>query len=144
MKTLTALRSQKSAFTLIEIMLVIIIIVALMAVLLPNLQHAMGDAKQGQAEIYITQIKGSLAQYEMMNNIPPSTSQGLRALIEMPSGEPHPRKWRAMMDKIEPDPWGVNYFYEFPGKHNPKGFDIFSAGPDRQPHTDDDVGNWEK
>ena len=42
------------------------------------------------------------------------------------------------------DPWGDQYIYEYPGKHNPKRYDLSSAGPDGKPGTDDDIVNWEK
>lgn len=141
-KTLRPLRSPLAAFTLLEIMLVIIIVVTLMAVLLPNLSKSSQEAKVGQAQIYVTQLAGSLARYEMANSSPPSTAQGLRALVERPGGEPAPRRWTSILDKIDPDPWGVEYRYDFPGRRNTKGFDVYSCGPDRTPNTADDVGNW--
>ena len=137
------LRNKTAGFTLLEIMLVIIIIVTLMAVLLPNLKNAMSDSKKGEAQIYITTIAGNLAQYELLNGMPPSSSQGLKALMEKPAGDPHPRKWRQHMEKILPDPWGVDYRYEFPGRHNKNNYDVFSCGPDRAPNTEDDIGNWD-
>ena len=140
MKTLK--RTTNAAFTLIEIMLVIVIVVALMAVLIPNLKNALSDSKRGQAEIYIQKLAGDISLYEMTNNSPPSTAQGLRALVEKPEGEPRPRKWSQREDKIESDPWGMDYRYEYPGKHNKNGYDIFSCGPDKLPDTADDIGNW--
>jgi general secretion pathway protein G len=135
-------RNPKAAFTLIEILLVIIIVIALMAVLLPNVRTAMNDSKKGPAEMYMNKISGDLALYEATNGFPPSTQQGLRALVERPSGEPIPRKWSQREEKLEPDPWGMEYRYEYPGKHNKNGYDVFSCGPDRQPGTEDDIGNW--
>jgi general secretion pathway protein G len=42
------------------------------------------------------------------------------------------------------DPWDKEYIYTVPGKHNPKEYDIFSAGPDRNPETEEDnIGNWD-
>ena len=133
-----------AAFTLIEILLVIIIVIALMAVLLPNLRSTMNDSKRGTAEIYINKLMGDIALYEATNGVPPTTQQGLAALVQKPASEPIPRKWSQREDKIERDPWGTDYIYEYPGKHNPRGYDIYSAGPDRQPGTDDDIGNWDK
>ena len=140
MKTLH--RNSHAGFTLIEILLVIVIIVTLMAVLIPNMRRAMGDANAGTATMYINKLAGDLALYEATNGYPPTTAQGLRALVEKPSGEPIPRKWSQREDKLEPDPWGQPYQYEYPGKHNKNGFDIYSSGPDRQPGTEDDIGNW--
>jgi general secretion pathway protein G len=135
-------RNPTAAFTLIEIMLVIIIVVALMAVLIPNLRTALLDSKKGQAEMYIQRLSGDLSRYELANGIPPSSAQGLRALIEMPQGEPRPRRWSQLEEKIEKDPWGIDYLYEFPGRYNKGSFDVYSAGPDRQAGTSDDIGNW--
>lgn len=142
-RTLRPLRARGAGFTLLEIMLVIIIIVTLMAVLLPSLMKSSEDAKIGQARIYVGQLQGSLARYSMANSGPPSSAQGLRALVERPGGDPAPRRWSSILDKIEPDPWGTEYKYEYPGKHNPKNFDVYSCGPDKTPNTPDDVGNWD-
>lgn len=131
-----------AGFTLIEILLVIIIIVALMAVLIPNIRNSMTDAKKGTAEMYVNKLAGDLALYEATNGFPPTTQQGLMALVQKPTTEPIPRKWSQREEKLEPDPWGMEYQYEYPGKHNKTGFDIYSAGPDRQPGTEDDIGNW--
>lgn len=140
MKSLT--RKFRAGFTLIEILLVIIIVIALMAVLLPNVRTAMSDSKKGTAEMYVNKLSGDLALYEAQNGFPPSTAQGVNALIAKPAGEPIPRKWSQREEKLEPDPWGMEYHYEYPGKHNKNGFDIYSSGPDRTPGTEDDIGNW--
>lgn len=46
--------------------------------------------------------------------------------------------------QIPIDPWGDEYVYEFPGKHNTNGYDLLSAGPDGKAGTEDDVENWTK
>ena len=135
-------KKSSAAFTLIEILLVIIIIISLMAVLIPNIRNSMTDAKKGTAEMYVNKLAGDLALYEATNGAPPTTQQGLMALVQKPTNEPIPRKWSQREDKIEKDPWGMDYIYEYPGKHNKNSYDIYSAGPDRQPGTDDDIGNW--
>jgi general secretion pathway protein G len=135
-------KKSSAGFTLIEILLVIIIVIALMAVLLPNVRTAMSDAKRGTAEMYINKLSGDLALYEATNGRPPTTQQGLAALVVKPTSEPIPRKWSLREEKIELDPWGREYFYEAPGKHNVNGFDVYSAGADGKPGTDDDIGNW--
>jgi general secretion pathway protein G len=38
------------------------------------------------------------------------------------------------------DPWGNPYQLLSPGELGT--LDIFSNGPDREPGTDDDIGNW--
>ena len=94
------------------------------------------------AEIYVARLIGDLAGYELANGFPPSTQQGLAALVTKPTVSPIPRKWSQQEKKLERDPWGMEYKYECPGKHNKKGFDVYSSGPDRTPGTADDIGNW--
>ena len=133
-----------AAFTLIEILLVIIIIISLMAVLIPNIKRAMNDSKVGTAKFYVTRLDNDLVLLQgKAHGYTPTTEQGLRALVEKPTSEPIPRGWTSFEDKLEVDPWGREYRYEFPGRHNPKSFDVYSVGPDGQPGTDDDIGNWE-
>ena len=132
-----------AAFTLIEILLVIIIIISLMAVLIPNIQNAMNQSRMGTAKIYVAKLVGALGQYELVNKRPPSTEQGLRALVERPGGDPVPRMWSQIETKLESDPWGTEYQYEFPGRHKPKSFEVVSCGPDRLTGTADDVGTWD-
>ncbi|MBE7558282.1 type II secretion system protein GspG [bacterium] len=40
------------------------------------------------------------------------------------------------------DPWGNAYVYEYPGRHNERGYDLMSLGPDGRAGTEDDICNW--
>lgn len=46
--------------------------------------------------------------------------------------------------KLIVDPWQTPLRYEFPGAKNnvEEGFDLWSAGPDKEFDTDDDIKNW--
>lgn len=44
--------------------------------------------------------------------------------------------------RIPIDPWGNQYIYEYPGKHNTNFYDLISAGPDGKVGTEDDIVNW--
>jgi general secretion pathway protein G len=78
-----------------------------------------------------------------MNGFLPTTEQGLQALVTRPATDPKPTQWHQMLEQVPLDPWQTPYVYENPGKHNPNSFDLYSAGPDRKPGTDDDIGNWD-
>jgi type II secretion system protein G len=80
----------------------------------------------------LTMYRGGAGNY-------PSTSQGLKALVTRPDGEPRPATWRKVTDKVPIDPFGSEYVYIWPGQKNPVGYDLFSAGKDHQPGTDDDI-----
>ena len=47
-----------------------------------------------------------------------------------------------MASKLPEDPWGNNYQLISPGEIGK--FDIFSMGPDGEPATEDDIGNWDE
>jgi general secretion pathway protein G len=135
--------SPQSGFTLLEIMLVVAIIILLLGSAIYMMKPQLGIAKAAKAQADIKSISTALLSYEAVNGVLPSTEQGLAALVNKPTGEPRPRNWQRVMEGLVIDPWGMNYFYESPGKHHPDSYDLYSAGPDRKPGTDDDIGNWD-
>jgi general secretion pathway protein G len=89
-------------------------------------------------------IKTALDAFQVDTGSYPKGSNGLVELVQQPSGTTN---WHGPYfdpPKVPIDPWGNKYFYEYPGKHNPNGYDLFSAGPDGKAGTEDDVGNWTK
>lgn len=140
--TLTTSPRRRRGFTLFEIMLVLGIIVLLMGLGIRSLTGLGEYAKITAAESDIQTFSIALRTYETYNQMLPTTEQGLEALVNRPASPPIPRRWQQLMDQIKKDPWGEDYIYIYPGRRNPSGFDLFSAGPDRKPNTDDDIGNW--
>jgi len=63
----------------------------------------------------------------------------LQALVSRPQVDPVPERWFKLMDSVSKDPWASLYVYRCPGIKNPDTYDLFSAGPDRKPDTDDDI-----
>jgi general secretion pathway protein G len=63
----------------------------------------------------------------------PSTEEGLEILVNMPE------RRKPLMPSIPEDPWGNDYVYVYPGKHNQGSFDVFSKGPDGLLGTEDDI-----
>ncbi len=135
--------SSQSGFTLLEIMLVVMIIGLLVGgaikFLLPNLDIGKDVRVRGDVQT----IGTSLMVYENLTGSLPTTDQGLKALVTRPESEPRPRNWRSVMTEVPRDPWQQEYRYEYPGKHNPNSYDLYSAGKDKTPGTADDIGNWE-
>ena len=134
----TKIRQQ--GFTLLEIMLVVSIIVIILGVAISKLGNTTGIAKDVRVQADIQSIKTQLQLYESVNGFYPTTEQGLQALVTQPQNDPRPTRWYQFFKELPKDPWGSNYIYRSPGLKDPSGYDLYSAGPDRQPDTADD--NW--
>ncbi|NTV29631.1 MAG: type II secretion system major pseudopilin GspG [Candidatus Omnitrophica bacterium] len=137
----------RNAFTLIEIMLVVIIISVLAAMVVPNL---VGRGEQARVSATRADIAGNLATaldlYEVDNGKFPSTEEGLQALSTKPTtAESATDKWHGPYLKkkqIPLDAWGKEYIYLCPGTHNPESYDLSSLGADGVASSDD-ITNWD-
>lgn len=137
-------RSRHRGFTLLEIMLVVAIIGLLLGAATVYFKGTMESARGTRVEADFQTFSTALKLYNAQNGFYPTTEQGLKALVVRPDTDPVPTQWHQFIEKIPMDPWQTPYVYLQPGKHNPDSFDITSDGPDRQPDTADDVGNWDK
>jgi len=135
---------REKGFSLIELMIVVIIIAALAAMVVPRLAGRSEQAKVAIAKADVNaNISMALKLYELDNGNFPSASQGIAALLTKPSGSPAPTNWNGPYLESEPvDPWGNPYRYKNPGLHNTTGYDLYSAGKDSHEGTEDDIGNW--
>lgn len=139
MKTL---KTNRAAFTLLEIMLVVGIIVIILGVAVSKLGNTTGIAKDMRVRADIQAISTQLKLYESVNGFLPTTEQGLQALVSPPETDPKPTRWYQLFKELPQDPWSSNYIYLSPGKKNPTSYDLYSPGPDRKPDTaDDNSGN---
>ncbi len=130
-------------FTFLEIMFVVAIIGILLSIAIPRFVGRTQKARIEAAKLQIQHFKTSLGAYEMDIGTFPTTSQGLKALLERPS-DVYEEDWNGKyMDNIPKDPWHEEFIYKSPGDHN-EDFDLFSKGPDRQEGTEDDITNWEE
>jgi len=134
------------AFTLIELMLVVMIIATLAALVIPKFTGRAEQAKVTAARTDITaNMPTALDLYELDNGFFPTTEQGLAALRAAPSTSPVPAKWNGPYLKRKPvDPWGNPYHYDSPGTHNVNGYDLYSYGKDGAEGGKDDITNWEE
>lgn len=141
MKTTSLRRS--GGFTLMEMVLVLGIIALLAGTGIAFLVGVGDFGKETKVKADLNTLSSALRAYEAQSLVLPNTRQGLQALVEKPSSKPQPKTWRQFLKKPLLDPWGNEYQYAHPGKHDPKGFDVFSMGPDSKAGTGDDIGNWD-
>ena len=128
------------AFTLVEMLLVVTIIGILAALVIPKIMGRSEQARMTAAHADINGgIKSALDAFEVDNGFYPKS---LQDLVQAPGNA---KNWRGpYLDKIPMDPWGNNYIYYYPGKHNQSAYDLLSVGPDGKEGTDDDVVSWTK
>ena len=138
----SALRNCQRAFTLVEMLLVVTIIGILAALVIPKIMGRSEQARMTAARADLSGIKTALDAFEVDNGYYPKGNNGLGDLVPQPRDV---KNWHGpYLDKIPSDPWGNNYLYSYPGKHNASSYDLSSVGPDGKEGTEDDIGNWTK
>ena len=139
---LAIVRREQHAFTLIELLLVLVILLTLAAIVLPKFSGVSQRGRVTAAETQISIFKTALDAFEVDMGYYPKGRNGLADLIQQPREAPNWHGPYLQSDAVPKDPWGNDYVYESPGRHNPSFYDVSSAGPDGRMGTDDDVCNW--
>ena len=116
--------------TLIEMMVVLVIIAAVAAMIVPNVMGRPDEARVTVAQNDMRAISSALEIYRLDNQTYPSTSQGLAALVSPSSVPPVPRSWpeQGYLNSLPVDPWGNAYTYVSPADGVP--YDLVSLGSD--------------
>ncbi len=136
-------RRSTSGFTLVEMVLVLGIVALLVGAGIVSLTGVLDSGKKTRVKGDLNTLSAALRSYETDNMFLPSSEQGLAALVQKPSSRPVPANYTAKLKKPLLDPWGNSYHYRRPGSKDKGGFDVYSAGPDGQADTGDDIGNWD-
>lgn len=134
-------RQYRNAFTLIELLLVMVIIVILASIVVPKMSGISQRGNKTKATAEIASFKTALQAFEIDCGRFPTNDEGLGALKQPPAGVQN-YKQGGYMDDVPNDPWGRPYVYRCPGQKHPDGFDVFTMGPDGHEGGDDDIGNW--
>lgn len=130
-------RRHPSAFTLIEMMLVIVIIGVLAGMAVVSLSGRSKEARVTRAQADISgNLRLALDLFEQDTGRYPSADEGLEVLVE----DPGLQGWRGpyLQGVVKPDPWGHEYIYQADPDH-PGQYLLSSAGPDGQVGNEDDV-----
>ena len=135
---------RSSGFTLIEVLLVVVIIGAMAAMVVPRLTGRSEKAKITIAKVDIeSNIASALKLYELDNGTFPTTSQGLDALLKTPTVSPVPPSWNGpYIEKSPVDPWGRAYQYQYPSTRG-NTYDLYSKGP-KESDEKTWITNWKQ
>ncbi len=135
-------RETYRAFTLIEIMVVVIILGVLASVITPRVLDRIEEARHMTARSQIRQLSSALHMFRMDTGKYPET---LGALVSNPGIE----GWRdggyIEHGRVPKDPWGRDYVYMSPGREK-RDFDLFSYGRDGErggAGYDAEIRSWE-
>ncbi|HWI59067.1 MAG TPA: type II secretion system major pseudopilin GspG [Bacillota bacterium] len=132
-------RQGQRAFTLVELLLVLVILGILAAIVIPQFSGRTEQAKESATVTQIATFRTALDAFEVDNGYYPKGKNGLQDLIVQPRDAQNWRGPYLQTDRVPLDPWGNEFIYECPGRHNPNSYDVSSGGP---PGGDKVIANW--
>lgn len=119
-----------SAYTLTEMLVVLVIIGLLAAIVGPRLFNRLDDAKVRTARLQMTSLQTSIDLFRLDMGRLPTSEEGLGALVRAPEDV---GDWLGpyLARDVPSDPWGGTYLYETDASAG--SFRIVSYGADRRP-----------
>jgi len=133
----------QAGFTLVELLVVLVILVLLASLVAPRVVGYLGSSRVKAAKVQVQSLTTALELFKVDTGRYPSTSEGLKALVEAPTGATAWNGPYLTKKEVPIDPWGRPYEYRSPGQHGP--FDISSLGADNQQGGEgenEDIKNW--
>jgi general secretion pathway protein G len=123
-------RQKRKAFTLVELLVVILIISMLAAFVAPRMFRGLGKAKRDIARAKMAIIEDALARFYIHCGRYPADAEGLEVLFVAPTDLEE--KWNGPYLKRSDllDPWDKPYVYIAEGTYNPGSYDLMSYGAD--------------
>lgn len=135
---LASTRPSRLAFTLVELMVVVVILGVLATVVTVSVNDYLITGKQTAARNEIAQITTALELFYTENDHYPANDKGLDLLQKKTTRHPN-----GILQGDLLDPWGHAYLYVYPGLHGV--FDLLSQGADGQQGgegADMDIVSW--
>jgi len=119
----------RKAFSLIELLIVIVILGGLMAVVVPNLMDRADKAKRDTVCLKMNTLKKQLDIFKLDNGVFPDTEEGFEALVQNPDADKYPNySVKPYLKKIPKDSWKTPFVYINKGND----VEIISYGEDRK------------
>lgn len=116
---------RRRAFSLIELMVVIVIIGMLAGLVTVSVRSYLIRSKQNIAKLDIGKLVGALDTFYTTYNRFPTNEEGLSVLSQKTE-----EFTEGIIPKLRNDPWGHPYEYVVPGRS--EAFDIISYGADHR------------
>jgi general secretion pathway protein G len=135
-------RRTRRAFTILELLIVIGILLALGGIVLYNLSGQSDKAYEGTQTVQMQAIKKALMMFKNDVKRLPTQEEGIVVLWDKSAlDEEVAASWAGpyLETAVPKDMWGHEWVYVFPAEDVAIGFDIVSVGPDGQEGTEDDI-----
>ena len=134
-------RYDRRAFTIVEILVVVVIIGVLATLIVPILIGRVGQTRQAVAKSKLPSIETAIITFSYDYDRWPVS---LDELVTRPA-DIDEANWNypTIRAKDLLDPWGSQFIYKQPGEHG--AFDLYTFGKDGQEGGEDedaDVTNW--
>ena len=99
-----------------------------------------GERPNNRCRADLLSLNSALKVYSLNAGRPPTTEQGLEALVARPTLEPLPEDWVQIMSKAPMDPWRQPFRYrELSAERGVFRWELRSAGPDGLTGNEDDL-----
>jgi len=90
-----------------------------------------GGSKIARVDCDFASIGRAIKMYGVNAGQPPTTAQGMIALVREPMTGPKPERWSQMLERTPLDPWNIPYHYQLLPPTGPRWrFELRCAGPD--------------
>lgn len=119
------LTTRRRAFTLVEMMVVLVILGLLTGAVTLSVRGYLITAKQNMAEVEISKVCEALETFYTMHDRYPTIQEGLEILTR-----PSEKFAEQILESVPSDPWGHPYEYVSPGKSRP--YDVLCYGADHK------------
>jgi len=130
---------RRRGFTLMEVLLVLAILVILGSLVTVSFVQMQRNAYVNAAKSQVSMLEEAVNMYVLAIGAPPTTQQGLQALLAAPGELKDPTKWQGpYLQKLTlpTDPWNHDYQYE---ELDSGQFRIWSSGPNGVSGDNDDI-----
>ncbi len=139
-------RIRRAGFTLMELLIVIVILLALGGLAVVSLIDVKDKAEADITRVQLQNIERALKDFRFYMGRYPTEEEGLNVLWskENLETEEDEANWRQFIEKpIREDKWGTPWNYRAESEYG-LDYDLWSNGPDREEGTEDDIANWDE
>lgn len=142
-------RWQRRAFTLIEVIIVLAIVLLLSGLVGVAVMQRQRDAREQGVKIELNTIRNAMELFYLDFDRYPTEEEGIAVLWDkskLVGDEEETTRWRRYLTRPLPnDRWGSPWGYSPESDRGEEGeYELWSYGPDRQDGTDDDIHAFER